>query len=193
MLNSDISICNFALSLIGQRPIRSFDEANARARLCSEIYSTAVEIVISRLDWSFARWTEILNTDPSIVVEEGAYAYVIPSDCITPLDVSPFGRDTKWEVMGEYIIASAVDVLKLKYTRRITNPTKFSIPFKNAVANLVAAQLAGPLAGSSVTEIMKMHDSFESDLFSTTVIDASIGSKDRGFDNDPDEDTFNKV
>lgn len=193
MLSSDISICNFALSLIGQRPIRSFDEDNSRARLCKNVYSTSVEVVLSRLDWAFARWRVTLRQDPEVETDEGWGAYALPADFMSVIDIAPFHANTPFEQMGNYLITPVVDVVSLKYTRRVNDVSKFATTFKNAVAKLMIAQLAGPLAGASLKEIASFIDAFEYELNNVSVIDASVGSKQAQADNDPDLDTFNKV
>lgn len=193
MLNSDISICNYALSLIGQRSIRSFDEDNSRARLCKNTYTTAVEVVLSRLDWAFARWVAELRQDPSVTTEDGYGAYALPADFMTVLDLHPFDTNVPYEQRGGYLITPITEVVKLKYTRRISDVSKFATAFKHAVAKLVMAQLAGPLAGASLKEVMSLSEAFEYEIMNVSVIDASVGSKEAKYDNDPDTDTFNKV
>lgn len=191
MPSSDISICNFALSALGQKSIRSFDEDNSRARLCKNTYDMAVELVLGRLDWPFARWQEKMSMTTDIAVDDGLAAYAIPPDCITPLDVSPFGTRVYWEVRGLYIISLYNEELYLKYTRREINPSMFSSGFKGAVASKMAAVLARPLTGASAGTVANLNGQFESDLIIAMTGDANVGSEYREPDNDPDKDTFN--
>jgi hypothetical protein len=55
----------------------------------------------------------------------------------------------------------------------------------------MVAQLAGPLNGASAKEVRSLYEAFEMDFSYNAVIEASIGTDHREFDNDPDNDTFN--
>lgn len=192
MLTSAVSICNYSLSLLGHKAISTLDDsANQRVRLYKFTYEAAVELVLSKMDWPFARDIKAIDIDPSQDFGDGRVAYVIPPDCAIPLDITPFGRSVPWEQVGGFIATALQEKLYLKYTRKERNAARFSITFKNAVAKLMVAQLAGPLNGASAKEVRSLYEAFEMDFNYNAVIEASIGTDHREFDNDPDNDTFN--
>jgi hypothetical protein len=143
------------------------------------------------MDWPFARDIKPIDIDPTKDFGDGRVAYAIPPDCAIPLDITPFGRSTPWEQVGGCIATALQEKLYLKYTRKERNAAKFSITFKNAVAKLMVAQLAGPLNGASAKEVRSLYEAFEMDFNYNAVIEASIGTDHREYDNDPDNDTFN--
>jgi hypothetical protein len=128
-----------------------------------------------------------------VETDEGYGAYALPADFMSVIDVAPFHKNTPYEQMGNYLITPIAEVVSLKYTRRVEDVSKFATTFKNAVALLMKAQLAGPLAGASLKEIMALNESFEYELLNVSAIDASSGSKEAQADNSPDLDTFNRV
>lgn len=193
MSSAEIEISNFALSLLGQQAIRSFDEDNSRARLCKNIYDLAVGVVLARLDWSFARWKAELRIglNTGLPLDEGYSAYKIPADCVTPIALEPYGRRISWEVVGIYLITATRESLRLKYTRRELNSALFPNTFKGSVARLMAACLAGPLTGASITEVNALNNLYEFELTIATASDANIGSESPDPDENPNNDTFN--
>lgn len=193
MPSSDISICNIALGLLGQRPIRSFDEDNSRARLCKAEYDMSVGLVLSRMDWPFARKSSLLVIDPDVDTEDGYVAYVIPPDCIVPRFLRPMGAVKGWQVEGGHIITTEVEGLRLVYTCRNLNPSMYSEGFKHSVARLMAATLAGPLTEASVSSISRLMDLFETQLEMSSIVDVNVGKDFPDYEEDPNNDSFNMV
>lgn len=197
MAKSAISICNVALSSVGERPIRSFDEDNQRSRLCGNLYDFAVEFVLAQLDWPFARRYRILNEisdyefDFETNLGDERVAYQLPSDCIKPLDLEPEGHFDKWEQVGNVLIlVPFMDTITLKYTKKETNPSFFSASFSMLVSDFIVTRIAGPLTGAKPAAISNLVNTFNFNLTTLTVRDANTGSNSRNTDDEPTNDSF---
>lgn len=191
---SEVDICNEALALLGETPIRSIDESNNRAGLCKTLLPRVRDFNLSMQDWSFARKTALLR-----ILEdehpEGA-VFQIPSDCLTPLNLFPRTqfRDP-WKIEGNKIIIpwlSSEDTdaeVYLQYTAKTTNTSLFSESFKNVLAIDLAFRMCMPL-----TQDAKLYGALGSSLRITRLEnaaeDANRGDEYRFADEDPENDSF---
>lgn len=76
-----LSICNRALSYIGQPPIESIADVSEQARRCVQFYEHDRRLVLRRYPWPWAtRRIELSRLEES--PQDYAYAYRYPSDCV---------------------------------------------------------------------------------------------------------------
>jgi len=191
---SEVNICNEALAMIGETPIRSLDEDNRKAGLCKVLYPRVRDFNLAMQDWSFARKTSLLR-----ILEdehpEGA-VFQIPSDCLTPLNLYPRPQTRlPWKVEQDKIIIpwlSSEDTdaeVYLQYTFKCTNTSIFSEVFKNILANDLAYRMCMPL-----TQDAKLYAALASSLriirLENAAEDANRGDEYRYADEDPENDTF---
>lgn len=88
--DTNVSICNQALVLLGSDTISSFsDTTNDAATVCNQIYETVKKQALSLYPWSFALTKTQLARSSTTPTNEWAYQYVMPSTAIssTPLQV----------------------------------------------------------------------------------------------------------
>ena len=86
--DTNITICNQALNLLGADTISSFtDTTNDAATVCNNIYETVKKQTLSMYPWSFALTKQQLSRSSTTPVNEWAYQYDLPSTAIsgTPL------------------------------------------------------------------------------------------------------------
>lgn len=192
---SEVAICNVALAYLGESPIRSLDETNRAAGLCSSLYPFVRDELLSGMDWSFARKTVKLQ---QFVVDdpEGA-VFSLPADCLTPLNLLPrYQERTKWTVLGGKLRVEGYDSeeefpydLYLKYTCREKNTSLFSSTFKSILALELAVRMCMPL-----TQDPKLLGVLDGKLrilrLENEAEDANRGDEYRFVDEDPEYDTF---
>lgn len=143
---TEIQICNFALSQIGQDVISDFDEASPQARACKLFYAQGRDAVLSEIWWNFATAEQVLAqtaTDPS----EWDYAYALPSDCLIPRYIPPVlpGQKEPFAWAGREIWTHREEAT-LVYTRQVTDPAFFHPLFIDALALKLATLISMPLA-----------------------------------------------
>lgn len=83
------SICNKALSLIGEQPINSIDDSTSvAARICNQYYDFSVQTVLEGGKWPFATVEEpVQRLDEQPLAKEQKYTFKIPNDCVLVVDV----------------------------------------------------------------------------------------------------------
>lgn len=160
-----VDIVNTALARLGDvATVSSLDEASAQAQYASTFYPIARDSMLEMHDWRFAirRVTLAAVTADTF---EWSYAYAVPSDmlrAVSVLEATSSATDSTqaFDIMddgsGNTIILTNLVDATLLYTVRVTDTTKFSPLFVDALAWLLAAQLAGPLlkgdTGMAVTK-----------------------------------------
>ncbi len=156
---SVVDICNLALSHLGDSAtVASIDppEGSAQAEHCAKFYPIARDFLLEKHGWGFAvkRVALAAVTNP---LTEWQYAYASPSDSIRICDVHEAGADNEFgaSVAQEFITETLMDGSKViftnaagataRYVPRITDPTRFSPMFVDALGWLLASYLAGPV------------------------------------------------
>ncbi len=163
---SDVGICNLALSRLGDAAtVSSIDppEGSAQADLCATFFPIARDSLLEMHSWAFAT----RRADLSLLTAETeawAYAYAVPSNCLRVLAVqdrdasADYGVDAglsglyvpqpfSVEAMasGAMAILTNQENAAARYTVRITDTSKFTPLFTDALAWLLASYLAGPV------------------------------------------------
>ena len=153
---TDVSICNLALSHIGDSAtVSSIDppEGSAQASRCAQFYPMVRGNILEMHAWSFAtRFVvgALLTSDDA----NWLYAYQVPSDSIKVWRVvCPSDRevgvdfDTGILSDGTKVVYTDQEDAQIQYTREITDTAKFSPLFSTAFSWHLASFLAGPVVG----------------------------------------------
>lgn len=146
-----VEICNLALSHVGSSAIISSiapPDGSVEAGHCSRFYALSRQIMLTSFEWQFAtKRVALAEVDnPSSV---WAFAYAKPSDCIKPLRLFKSGATDEqdgadYEMEDGLILTNEEDAV-LKYTRDVTDTTKFTPEFVSALSWTLASYIAGPI------------------------------------------------
>lgn len=153
---SDVSICNLALSNIGKTNINDTNERGAEAKACRQFYDHVRDTLLQLYPWRFAGKTaalaEVVNDKPG-----WRHAYKRPVDCIkvrwvrpeySILDPHPQTQQSEishpHDVEGQTIYCDLSPAF-LRYTFRLTDPTRFSPLFAEAFSWHLATRICMPL------------------------------------------------
>lgn len=154
---SVVDICNLALSHLGDRAtVASIDppEGSAQAEHCARHYPQARDTALQEYTWGFSTTRRALAqmTSP---VPGWSYAYALPADALIAFEVLPEGSMTTIGKIGFDMEADDLTGLPLvltqepnaviRYGRRITDASRFSPLFVDALSWLLASKLAGPV------------------------------------------------
>lgn len=88
--DTNVSICNQALNLLGSDTISSFtDDSNDASTICNNIYDTVKRQTLAMYPWSFALTKTQLARSSATPANEWSYQYDIPSTAVAaaPLQV----------------------------------------------------------------------------------------------------------
>lgn len=163
-MTSIISICNLALASIGKDSINALSEPTVEARACNRFFAPARDALLQAYPWRFAGRTRSLAAIENDRPGEWTYAYDRPVGCLairgvrSALDVtgdssvggvfsggaSSTTGGHAYDAEGGMIYCN-LSPAYLNFTERLTDPTKYSPLFVDALAWHLAVRLAMPL------------------------------------------------
>lgn len=168
---SIVDICNTALAHLGSdSTISAIDppDGSTEAGYCKRFYPIARRRLLESFAWPFATKRAVLAevTNDSDV---WTYAYAIPADCLRPIRILTAGQlrsileqltntsdgviattlydeeaGAAYQREGDVLYTHEPEAVLL-YLRDVTDPTKFSPTFEEALGYQLASFLAGPI------------------------------------------------
>lgn len=144
-MTAEVDICNIGLGWIGGNLITDFENDSIEAILCKANYELLRDAVQEEIEWSFCIKRAILTPIQAEPVYGGGKLMLQPSDSLRILEVNQ--NEIEWTKEGDYILCNE-DSIEVRYIARITDPTRFSPTFIQALANRIASDLAIPIARS---------------------------------------------
>ena len=164
MASSEVAICNQALGWLGGTLITSLTDDSDEAKLCNANYASLRDAVLEEREWTFAV-ERITPARLAAAPEYGfAYQFEIPPSVIRVLQVSQKGATAnltaeaystglgtydaiEWVREGSTIRCDAEEIYA-RVIQQVTDTTKFSPAFDQALAARIAMDLAIPLTES---------------------------------------------
>jgi len=170
MATSEVAICNQALGWLGGDLIISLNDDTVEAKLCKANYEPLRDTVLEEREWTFAvKRLELVELADSPLYGFDK-AFQIPPEVIRVLQASRFdarvtgggigstatmqGKETRieWLREGQTIVANNADRVVIRALIRITDTTKFTPAFGQALAARIAMDLAIPLTNSKAMQ-----------------------------------------
>lgn len=154
---TETDICNLALAHLGDdATVTSIDppEGSPQATHCARFYPVSRATLQDMTNWSFCTTRATLTQLSATPLSGWLYAYAQPSDAVNILsihkpgstdDFDPQSFDMEQLPDGTTVIYTNVAGAICRYTRHITDPSKFPPLFVETLSWLLASQLAGPL------------------------------------------------
>tara|TARA_R100000278_G_scaffold34461_3_gene30977 strand:- start:6726 stop:7355 length:630 start_codon:yes stop_codon:yes gene_type:complete len=150
--DTDVSICNKALLLLGAEAITSFSDGTPAAAACNTIYTEVKQTTLGMYPWSFTVAKKELVRDTTTPNNEWTYQYLLPNDMV--LGVPRAVRTTSaaggllfkfWEIaqssQGGAVLMTDATEIHIDYQKSVSEgnmPTYF--------VTLMAYQMAWHLA-----------------------------------------------
>ena len=134
-----INICNLALARLGLPAITSFDEAGNVAQTCRTLFPVCRDRVLRDHLWSFATAFFPLSAaaEPSPDPAYGVAAH-LPGDLVRIIRIA---EDMPFRRIGHLICLPGLPAT-LVYIRQVTNTELFDSAFCEALAYLLASEIA---------------------------------------------------
>ncbi len=151
MATNSTTICNLALSRIGNKRIVSLEEESPEARACRLVFEPARDEVLRSHRWNFATRRASLSRLAEAPGFGWEHQFQLPVDCLRVLQCNgyePGERHHQWEIEGRVLLADD-ETAEIKYIAKITDGNLYDAIFVKALAVKIAAEIAKPLAGSS--------------------------------------------
>lgn len=169
---SETEICNQALNALGHTiQIASLTERSKEGKLCAVHYPQVRDELLAMHPWPFARKAVALAPVADTPLPGWAFQYAYPAGCLRAWRVCDedgvrsgwrdLCRSWDWRTYSyasspipfeltagaqQTCIATDLDDAYLLYTAKITDTTRYSPLFVNALAQMLGARLAMPLA-----------------------------------------------
>lgn len=172
MAATEVALCSAALDKLGQDPITSLSDTNKRAKLCNRNYAILRDKLLRSYLWNFAIARVALVADVAVPAFEFENRYILPVDMLRALEM--YNSPSEWHIEGQYLLTNDSSV-NLKYIKQITTTTDFDATFDEALAYLLAAEMAYPLI-QSVNTADKMNAKAGIVLKDARSIDAQVGT-----------------
>jgi hypothetical protein len=155
MAESETRICNQALTVIGAKRINDLEtDDNPRAIACRTFYEPDRDALIRSHRWRFAAARATLSQDTVDPDFEFDNQFILPSDFMAERSLYDSNGGAKeiyrdsYSIEGERLLTDA-DSVDLRYTKKVTDPSKFDPLFVKLLVYTLADDLIGPLAGGS--------------------------------------------
>lgn len=158
MSYSEVSICNTALVRCGSDPniIASLTEGSAEAKACNAVYALKRDLLQGIGRWGMGNAYQTLTLTGSTAPLGWSFEYQYPNDCRSLLGiVNPAGREAPVipymrgvNAAGASVIWTNMEFAVAEMSRLITNPTRFSAEFADALAWFIATDVSIPLTHS---------------------------------------------
>ena len=183
---SEVDISNLALGYLGDdATVSSLDppEGSAQADHCAKFYPITRDSLLEMHEWGFAT-RRIALADLGSDWPQWAYGYAKPNDalkCLAVLDPNAIDdADPQHYVLeslsdGSGLIYTNQENAVLRYMARVTDPTRFSPLFVEALSWLLASKLAGPVlkGETGATAAKATYKMFNTVMAQATTSDAS--------------------
>lgn len=151
---SEVSICNLALSLLGEVSITSLGDDTKQARECQRIYAITRDQELRAHNWNFSIKRTDLAADPDEAAWGYQHRYQLPDDCLKTIQVD---GTQNWRVEAgnfadsgkTFILTDLSAPIYILYVSRITDPALFDVSFVEALSVSLAFKLALPLTQSN--------------------------------------------
>lgn len=153
---SEVDIANLALARLGDNAtVASLDppEGSVQAEHCARFYPLARDALLEMHAWKFAT-RRVLLAKLTVPSWDWSFAYAEPTGALKLLGVlsatasnddetQPYEAES--DSSGAAIILTNQEDASLRFVARVTDTTKFSPLFVDALAWLLASYLAGPV------------------------------------------------
>lgn len=136
---SEVSICNLALTTLSTSRISDLDEDSENARKCNAVYSYVRDNLMSQRNWNFATAeASLASVDATPVLGDWSNVYQIPTNCLRVIRQE---GDYDFKIFDSKLYSNEA-TCKIQYIERITDAGAFPAYFANALAAEIAAVLA---------------------------------------------------
>lgn len=156
---SEVSICNGALTILGDELIIALTDDTNRARVLQSMYERVRDAEFARHRWrfTFRRATlAALGTAPDF---DFARQFQLPSDYIRLInggdilkvpDLNDYrtGGNEDWSIEGQMILSNLSAPLRIRYIARVTDTSQYAPDFCEALSARLAFEAAERLTQS---------------------------------------------
>ena len=158
---SQISICNQALLLLGEKRIQALDEDTPSASACDAFYESTIRFLLQDMKPGFARKRVRLTTTLEKPAWQFDKAFQLPQDYLVVVEqnVDDLGSlgDRAWRVEGRAYLTNRAEPDLLYIARDANTESLMDGGFIKTAAAYLAYEIAYPITNSD-TKVGAMYD-----------------------------------
>ena len=182
--NSEVSICNTALNMLGANNIISLTEDSKNARLCNQRFHSVRDAVFREHTWNCLVKRVQLPQEIDKPSHEFQFQYLLPADTIKVLSIgsrddgthSDLSDGFRFKVEGRKILTNEEEVF-LTYSAQIEDVVQLDSLLVECLATRLAAEIAYAIT-SSVALSKQLKDDYAEKLRIARHADATEGTPD---------------
>lgn len=148
MTASSVSICNAALTMLGEDRIISLSEDSEAARKCNTLYDETRLEVLGGYPWRSARKRARLARLTASPDYEFEYAYALPNDYLRLFRFGEEGETAEFQIEGRSLLTDLEEVYIL-YVADVEDVSSFEEPLRQAITFRLASKLAYAVSAST--------------------------------------------
>lgn len=153
MADSEVSIANRALQLLGAKRISSLSQDTPNARSMSTAYAPVRDALLRKYQWNFCVKRASVAADPAEDTYEGLLRYRLPNDYARLLRETrtSFYRESRrdWQIENGFILTKDSAPLEFRYLAKVTDTALFDPLFDELLAAELAFQTVHDVTGSN--------------------------------------------
>ena len=183
-MTDEVTICNQALTWLGANTIISLDDVSVEGVFCKTNYAQLRDTVLEEGRWTFATKRYTLSTKSGTDPDWGFNnRFILPTTWLLVLQARNDTEDDdgrsniKWSIEDGHLLSDE-DTVYVKVIQQVTDPTKFTNTFRQALAARIGAEGAVPLTESTAKERL-MWQLYGQKLSVAWGLDGSQGSSQR--------------
>jgi hypothetical protein len=150
-MTTSVSIASNALLMLGAQPINDFNEDSDRARLASNLYDPARDLLLRSHPWNCAIKRVVLSPDTDVPAFGYSYQFTLPGDWLRTLSVGDYGAEIDYRIEGRKILADD-SVLYLRYIFRNDQESTWDTMLIDAMTKTMSATMAYAITQSTSKE-----------------------------------------
>ncbi|MBX9697871.1 MAG: hypothetical protein K2X74_00485 [Acetobacteraceae bacterium] len=177
---SEVGICNRALDMLGQPPILALDNSSKTAAACLRNYGPSRDYVLRSYPWNSATARVSLVALTEAPAFGYARAFQLPADCLRVMDTEDDLKDVSWRREGNLLLTDAASPLRIRYIRRLTDPSLMDDMLAEVIAAHVASSIAYQIVGSNEA-VARAATLYREKHADARMLDAREQSQDEGF------------
>jgi hypothetical protein len=155
-LASQVDVCNYAMTILGEEPITSLLDNTPRARALNAVYNTERQAELTANFWNFSITRAQLPALTQVPLYQFTQAYQLPSNFLKLIDVGDQypsidlsdyigSDDSQWAVEGQTICCNYAPPMWFRYCADVTNEGMWDPAFVRAFSCKLASVVAEKL------------------------------------------------
>lgn len=177
-MSSELSLCNQALTMLGDITIGSLTEDTKAAKVCNLQYANTRDAIFRSYPWNCLQRRASLARSASNPAWGYEYQYQLPADpyCLKVLSMQEHDDDSEvdYVIEGRYILTDS-ETCNILYVARVTDPNEYDVLLQRAIVAKLASDIAYSITGNA-TLVQTLFQTYLATVRQARAVDAQEGN-----------------